>query len=760
MMPVVCFFIFCLIKGNLCEDWSVSLPQALEGLSGTCLKIPCRFNLASDLALNLDDSCRAIWRRGYWYPTVVFDSSLTGENAKLNILQGNLTGILREKDCTTIFHNMPSYHYGNHYFRLECDNQLKISFEESVYISVQDSPPHPTIIPFRLEVEEGTPVRLKCSAVVPCPILPPTLTWTPSVGDTNESVGTKFVTSLINFTSSYLHHKQMISCIALYNQQSGRELRSDKSLTISVLYAPQNTSVSFHGPVREGKWLTMTCNTNANPAVHSYTWYKLKGDQVSPVGYLKTFSFMVSGNDTHFYCMVSNRYGSQNSSIVELDIQFPPRETTVTVDPPGPVKEGRSVTLLCNSHANPVVTNYTWYRHGAKAEALGPSLVIDKVELSHSGDYYCEAKNDLGRDISATYGLDVQYRPKNTTATPVQFGPVLAGSPVTLICTCMANPEAKNFTWYRMFGQHKEVVGSEKYFSFYASKLSENQFYCEALNVHGSEFSQPASINVTFAPEILSTSHCIKGATEIQCSCDAHGNPPPSLHWELAGQAVNHSADVQINEVPLEKMGLRSLIIFHSQDVNILSLVCFGTNSLGADRWVYNVTTTQSTHGSQSPLVLIGSAVAALGMLLLCLLLVVLVFRKKKASPSPDKGMVDTSDCLVADEANTSQEVVYANSDVLVQEGGIKEDGLHYAVVNFTKRQAESEETLGDVRGTASNTTEYAEICLLTRAGSKSDTKAGETNAKNDAIQEEQMEEQGHPVSEEPPDQPEENRRL
>uniref|UniRef100_G3PG97 Uncharacterized protein n=1 Tax=Gasterosteus aculeatus aculeatus TaxID=481459 RepID=G3PG97_GASAC len=295
----------------------------LEGLSGSCLMIPCTFSINISFDQYLIDNCVAIWNTGGPFGQTVFNSGLTGQSTNGNILQGNLTGNLRAKNCTTVFHTMLPQDKNTYYFRVQCNNKLKYSFPtNATIITITDSLPKPAITPPPVEVEEGDPVRLECSAVAPCPLLPPALTWTPAIGDVEENQQSASVSSVLNFTASRLYNGQRLQCSAFYRRQAGHsDLQYENNLTLRILYPPNNTSVSHSGPVIEGTSVNLTCNTDANPAVDEFTWYKVDGGQVVAVGFHALLSTNVSEADSRFFCQVSNRYGSQNSSTTQIDVQ-------------------------------------------------------------------------------------------------------------------------------------------------------------------------------------------------------------------------------------------------------------------------------------------------------------------------------------------------------------------------------------------------------------------------------------------------------
>ncbi|XP_058236613.1 B-cell receptor CD22-like isoform X2 [Hemibagrus wyckioides] len=85
-------------------------------------------------------------------------------------------------------------------------------------------------------------------------------------------------------------------------------------VTLNVLYPPKNVSASISDLV-EGNSVTLTCSSDANPPVQSYTWYKV--NKSSPVGSGQSYSFMMSSNSSgEFYCVAQNKYGSQRSPAV------------------------------------------------------------------------------------------------------------------------------------------------------------------------------------------------------------------------------------------------------------------------------------------------------------------------------------------------------------------------------------------------------------------------------------------------------------
>ncbi|KAK7886999.1 hypothetical protein WMY93_026620 [Mugilogobius chulae] len=398
----VLLLLCCLLLVCRSQRWSVDMPGEVVGLSSSCVLLPCSFSLPPDFEPHLDQSCRAVWKRGSWSRTLVYDSG-----ASDNVVQGNLSGSLQNKDCSTVFYSLPPNHYDHYYFRLECE-QLKYNFPESVL------------------VEEGSLVTLNCSAVSPCPSEAPVVQWSPALGEVLEVMDGRYVWSILNFSATHLHDGVTVSCSALYSRPADNtELLYESSLTLHVLYPPKNTSVLSPGSVREGSPVTLSCMTKANPAVDWFSWYSVDGDQITAVGSTQNYSTIASEAQSHFFCQVANN----------MDARTPPSLTWM-------FSWWRAARCPCSVRPAPTlrVPLLLVQRRTGADRGEGAVLVWETADHSHSGSYHCEARNQLGQDQSGALQLDVQYPPRTTVVSSSPSGPVEDGGLVTLSVSRMLTP--------------------------------------------------------------------------------------------------------------------------------------------------------------------------------------------------------------------------------------------------------------------------------------------------------------------------------
>ncbi|MBN3311523.1 SN protein, partial [Atractosteus spatula] len=165
--------------------------------------------------------------------------------------------------------------------------------------------------------------------------------------------------------------------------------------------------------VREGDSVTLTCDTgNCSPAQTQLTWFK--NDQ--PLPHTQTaantlhFNPVSSGHSGLYSCAPRDTTGSRSPPF-PLDVQYAPKGTSVSISPSGAIAEGSSVTLTCSSSANPPVKNYSWFKiNGTGPLYKGPNYTIINISSADSGQYYCEAQNEIGALNSTAVNLTVTAR--------------------------------------------------------------------------------------------------------------------------------------------------------------------------------------------------------------------------------------------------------------------------------------------------------------------------------------------------------------
>ncbi|XP_034543301.1 B-cell receptor CD22-like [Notolabrus celidotus] len=219
---------------------------------------------------------------------------------------------------------------------------------------------------------------------------------------------------------------------------------------------------------------------------------------------------------------------------VTLTVTDAPKIPSVSQSPPGEVMEDSPVTLTCSSDANPAAT-YTWYTvNDGQLPTKGAQLVFRSIQSSDSGQYYCEAENELGKGQSQIISIKVKYAPKSCSVYVSPNGEITEGSSVTLTCSSDGYP-APEYTWYKESGRGLQRKGSELVFSKIQSSDS-GRYYCAAKNDQGrGSTSGYTKIDVKYAPKIPSVSVSPSGpiveGSSVNLTCSSDANPAATYTW-------------------------------------------------------------------------------------------------------------------------------------------------------------------------------------------------------------------------------------
>ncbi|XP_028825161.1 sialic acid-binding Ig-like lectin 13 [Denticeps clupeoides] len=316
-----------LVSGE--QTYSLSVPTKIQALKGSCLQIPCTFNV-SDFENKVKDSSyiSVVWIRNksqFKDNPPVFNSS---QNTVRGFEKIELLGDPRKKNGTTVFYNLQTNHSDNYYFRIEIGDEFRATFPNNpVEVEVKDSPSPPQISG-NYQVRERSPVTLTCTAAAPCPSQPPTITWTPSQKNPRTELienldKTTSVLSKLSFTASYTDHLKKFICKGSYPIGDKKYQMSQNSslYTLRVLFSPKEIKATIQpliDPIPEGTLVTLTCSCKANPDVRNYTWYR--NYQKISESHILTFN-MTARDEGRYQCRAENHVGESKSTTLQLKIE-------------------------------------------------------------------------------------------------------------------------------------------------------------------------------------------------------------------------------------------------------------------------------------------------------------------------------------------------------------------------------------------------------------------------------------------------------
>uniref|UniRef100_A0A8C7LLH0 Ig-like domain-containing protein n=1 Tax=Oncorhynchus kisutch TaxID=8019 RepID=A0A8C7LLH0_ONCKI len=149
--------------------------------------------------------------------------------------------------------------------------------------------------------------------------------------------------------------------------------------------------------VSEREMAKLTCTANCRLGDNTaFIWYKNRQAIPNSHNYSNSLHLcQVSSEDAGSYCCAVEGHENLHSPEVTLTVRYKPKNISVSVSPSGEIVEGSSVILTCHSDANP--PKYTWYKRNINtSKESGQIYRIINIRSEDSGEYYCEAQNEMG----------------------------------------------------------------------------------------------------------------------------------------------------------------------------------------------------------------------------------------------------------------------------------------------------------------------------------------------------------------------------
>ncbi|XP_003280068.2 B-cell receptor CD22 isoform X5 [Nomascus leucogenys] len=186
-------------------------------------------------------------------------------------------------------------------------------------------------------------------------------------------------------------------------------------VALNVQYAPRGVRVRKIKPLSEihsGNSVSLQCDfSSSHPKEVQFFWEK-NGSLLGKESQLNFDS--ISPEDAGSYsCWVNNSIGQTASKAWTLKVLYAPRRLRVSMSPGDQVMEGKSATLTCESDANPPVSHYTWFDWNNRSFPYhSQKLRLEPVKVQHSGAYWCQGTNSVGKGHSPLSTLTIYYSPE------------------------------------------------------------------------------------------------------------------------------------------------------------------------------------------------------------------------------------------------------------------------------------------------------------------------------------------------------------
>uniref|UniRef100_A0A8B9S9H6 Sialic acid binding Ig like lectin 1 n=1 Tax=Apteryx owenii TaxID=8824 RepID=A0A8B9S9H6_APTOW len=391
--------------GPVLGSWGVTYPEALQGLTGSCVVIPCTFSYPSSVSASA--GIVAIWYKDFdGQKTVVYHSAAQDEVDGRFRSRTRLLGDPAEHNCTLLLREVTTEDSGTYRFRFEIVNGDRVAAvsarpgrgrcadvpSPALCSASPDDPERPTTAANE-EISEGAVSTFRCSTPYVCPFGSVALRWrgyNAQVSAVSTSVqldtGGVYLRQTLNTTFSWKDHSKKLLCEV--------SLGSKKATGEVILVSP-----SCADPPR-GPQVTLFLETQRGRLAIFHSPTEIRDVTLSDEG---SYRFVAT-----------NAHGTVSHQRPEKGPRYPPHRLANPAEKNLRLKafletgEGPAVILACAVESNPPA-ELTLRRAGevlaaspARGGAGRPEPNALRLELGTAvaaaaeGEYECRARSPLG----------------------------------------------------------------------------------------------------------------------------------------------------------------------------------------------------------------------------------------------------------------------------------------------------------------------------------------------------------------------------
>ncbi|XP_078092390.1 cell adhesion molecule CEACAM5-like isoform X2 [Mustelus asterias] len=340
---------------------------------------------------------------------------------------------------------------------------------------------------------------------------------------------------------------------------------STATITLNVLepVSKPNVKANATNPVEHNDTVALTCFASGTAV--SYQWLE-DNSTINPDDRFDlsddNSTLTISGvlrSDGGFTCYAFNSFSGMTSDPYNLNVTYGPELPNISIDPDiSAYFTGRTITFSCSADSNPPA-ELEWYLNDTSLQQKGQRLIMTSITLNNTGNYTCQAFNNLTKRYSASTKQIVVIEPvSNVIVSSNNSNPV--ENIDTILLTCNASGFIQSRIWYKdkqVIKEDDRVITSLDNVTLTIISVNRNNsgtYGCNASNDFSSDFGS-TNLQINYGPDKVTITPPgpiqVELGKTLTLNCAALSVPPATYEWYNGSGLLKRGQTYNIESISL-----------------------------------------------------------------------------------------------------------------------------------------------------------------------------------------------------------------